>query len=155
MSRRLMSRTVVAAFAAGCFGIILTPGAQAADRHERPGEACASPAFPFRGLRLDGLAAEKHLNWPGGPCPVYVWVLRLDDARRQESYSGGEFFLYDPLAAGTFGGFINGDILVQAVTSPERVTFMSIAPQGRTEVRFGDPGRPHLARVVAAATPCQ
>lgn len=94
------------------------------------------------------------MNFPAHPCPIYAWVLRLDEERLGRRYSGGEFFLYDPVGKVKFGGFLGGDIMTTTVSKPEYVSVSqdTVLPVGRTEVRYGNPKNPAVARVVATAT---
>ncbi|MET9603251.1 hypothetical protein [Streptomyces sp. NPDC006459] len=144
------------AVAAASLGLVLAQGAQAAEAPTpaNPASACQTPASPFKGAKLDGFKAEMRINFPAHPCPIYVWVLRLDEERLGRRYSGGEFFLYDPVNKEKFGGFLSGDIMTSTVSRPEYVSVSqdNVLPAGRTEVRYGNPGHPAVARVVATVT---
>ncbi|MFI2077339.1 hypothetical protein [Streptomyces triculaminicus] len=141
---------------AAVLALPLTQGAQAAT----PVTTAATPATinadddnPFRWMELDGLRADFQHMCPAGRC-VGFWSLVLTDDIAQHKFEGGKFFVYAP-ATGEFSFFFDTDIAVRTVDHPDQVRlvdteFMRSHP--RVEVRYGDPGHPGRARVVASAT---
>ncbi|WP_329154636.1 hypothetical protein OIU81_36200 [Streptomyces sp. NBC_01454] len=142
----------------------LTQGAQAAapDTATQVTAATAAPATaakinaaddnPFRWMQLDGLRADFQFMCPAGHCAGF-WSLVLTDTVAQQKFEGRKFFVYAP-ATGEFSFFLDTDIAVRTVDHPGQVRlvdtdFMRSHP--RVEVRYGDPGHPDRARVVASA----
>ncbi|MEV5510711.1 hypothetical protein [Streptomyces orinoci] len=108
---------------------------------------------PFSRMELDGLRADFQFMCPTGHC-VGFWSLVLTEDVAQQDFTGGKFFVYAP-ATGEFGFFLDTDIAVRTVERPGQVRligteFMRSHP--RVEIRYGDPGQPDRARVVASAT---
>lgn len=123
------------------------------DPPREPGCPSSPAEPPFKDLKLNGLKAEKRMNWPGPPCTVRVWGLALDGEGIGRQYSGGEFFLY-VRGVGQVGGFLNGDILTRTVSRAELVFFTDVRSYPRTEVRYGDTAHPEQAQVVASVEVC-
>ncbi|MFZ3475650.1 hypothetical protein ACODT3_41750 [Streptomyces sp. 4.24] len=108
---------------------------------------------PFLGIDLDGLRAEQLTMWPAGK-PVKYWALTLNDDLASKTYTGGVFFLYAP-AAEKLGYLLDTDIIVRSVEDPHQVVvtdleFLRANP--RAEIRYGNPEKPALGRVIATAT---
>ncbi|KNB49938.1 hypothetical protein AC230_24715 [Streptomyces caatingaensis] len=157
-----MLRTIVTVAATAALALPVAQGAQAAT----PGVTTpvapvtatgaavnADDDNPFRWMELDGLRADFRFMCPAGHC-VGFWSLVLTEDVARQKFEGGKFFVYAP-ATGEFGFFLDTDVAVRTVGRPGQVRivdseFMRSHP--RVEVRYGDPGHPARARVVASAT---
>ncbi|MEU1376001.1 hypothetical protein ABZ442_20435 [Streptomyces triculaminicus] len=160
MIRRTALRTLSALAVTAALALPLAQGAQAATPAAAAPATAATPATvnadddnPFRWMELDGLRADFQSMCPAGHC-VRFWSLVLTDDIAQRKFQGGKFFVYAP-ATGEFSFFLDTDIAVRTVDHPGQVRlvdteFMRSHP--RVEVRYGDPGHPGRARVVASAT---
>ncbi|MGW6413525.1 hypothetical protein ACWF95_42020 [Streptomyces vinaceus] len=109
---------------------------------------CGDNANPFAGMKLEGLRAGSMESWPSR---CKAWHLMLTPDRAARHYSGGTFFAYYP-DTGEFQDFLLGDILERTVDTPGRVVLSPVS-DGRLEVRYGNPGEPRKARIIASATP--
>lgn len=156
MIGRTVLRTLTTAAVTAALALPLTQGAWAATPDTAaPTTAMANPddGNPFRWMELDGLRADFRFMCPAGHCVGY-WSLVLTKDVAQQEFKGGKFFVYAP-ATGEFSFFLDTDIAVRTVDRPGQVRlvdseFMRSHP--RVEVRYGDPGHPDRARVVASAT---
>ncbi|WP_424888933.1 hypothetical protein [Streptomyces sp. XH2] len=160
MIRRTALRALATVAVTAALALPLAQGAQAATPATTAPATPASPATinagddnPFRWMELDGLRADFRFMCPAGHC-VGFWSLVLTDDAAQRKFEGGKFFVYAP-ATGEFSFFLDTDIAVRTVDHPRQVRlvdteFMRSHP--RVEVRYGDPGHPDRARVVASAT---
>ncbi|MEU3063750.1 hypothetical protein [Streptomyces subrutilus] len=154
-SPRLAALTAVTAAATLTLGLGAT--AQAAPSADANASGVAAAAAdspnPFAAAELDGLRARQLTTWHAGQ-PLTHWVLALDEETAARDYTGGVFFLYAP-ATGDRGFFRNLDVLASTVKDPGHVVIADaqfIRSHPRSEVRYGDPARPDLARVVATST---
>ncbi|MGX1855207.1 hypothetical protein [Streptomyces sp. NPDC055299] len=164
MIRRTALRALTTVAVTVALALPLTQGAQAAapDTTAQVTAATAAPATaatinaddenPFRWMQLDGLRADFQFMCPAGHCAGF-WSLVLTDTVAQQKFEGRKFFVYAP-ATGEFSFFLDTDIAVRTVDHPGQVRlvdtdFMRSHP--RVEVRYGDPGHPDRARVVASA----
>ncbi|MFF7725733.1 hypothetical protein [Streptomyces sp. NPDC008001] len=130
-----------------------TPATTAPAAAATPATISAGDDNPFRWMELDGLRADFRFMCPAGRC-VGFWSLVLTDDIARQKFEGGKFFVYAP-ATGEFSFFLDTDIAVRTVDHPGQVRlvdteFMRSHP--RVEVRYGNPGHPGRARVVASAT---
>ncbi|MCC2277142.1 hypothetical protein LKL35_17210 [Streptomyces sp. ET3-23] len=153
MIRRTALRTLTAVAMTAVIALPLAQGAQAAAPATTATTINAGDDNPFRRMELDGLRADFQFMCPAGRC-VGFWSLVLTDHVAQQKFEGHKFFVYAP-ATGEFGFFVDTDVAVRTVDRPAQVRlidtdFMRSHP--RVEVRYGDPGHPDRARVVASAT---
>ncbi|MEV4923805.1 hypothetical protein [Streptomyces roseoverticillatus] len=160
MIRRTALRTLATLAVTAALALPLAQGAQAATPATTAPATAAAPATvnadddnPFRWMELDGLRADFQFMCPAGHC-VGFWSLVLTDDIARQKFKGGKFFVYAP-ATGEFSFFLDTDIAVRTVDHPGQVRLVDTAfmrSHPRVEVRYGDPGHPDRARVVASAT---
>ncbi|MFI9722900.1 hypothetical protein ACIHFE_25135 [Streptomyces sp. NPDC052396] len=160
MIRRTALRALTTVAVTAALALPLTQGAQAATPNTAA-PATTTPAAvvnsdddnPFRRMELDGLRADFQFMCPTGHC-VGFWSLVLTKDVAQQDFDGGKFFVYAP-ATGEFSFFLDTDIAVRTVDHPGQVRLVDIEfmrSHPRVEVRYGNPGQPDRARVVASAT---
>ncbi|MGW6413086.1 hypothetical protein ACWF95_39080 [Streptomyces vinaceus] len=88
----------------------------------------------------------------GGKSRCSPWRFKLTTAVKSQHYQGGKFFVYDPRDKKVSGPIFRGDVPVRTVERPEEVIF-SADEVGYTEIRYGNPEEPQLARLVASSSP--
>ncbi|MBN0048490.1 hypothetical protein JS756_31200 [Streptomyces actuosus] len=152
MIRRTALRALTGVAVTATLVLPLTQGAQAA-APEAAATINADDFNPFRGMELDGMRADFQLMCPADHCAGF-WSLALTDDVMQQEFEGRKFFVYAP-ATGEFGFLLDTDIVVRTVDHPSQVRLVDtdvMRSHPRTEVRYGDPGHPDRAGVVATAT---
>ncbi|MFE3760602.1 hypothetical protein ACFXPI_02390 [Streptomyces sp. NPDC059104] len=146
---KTMSAVIASALAGGLL-MLSAPLAAAAPAGPAPADAgTGGHVRPQKRFTLDHLV-ESWIPGRGGPMRVLV----LASAPAVDEREGAVFFLYDPVRSAQTGPiWLSGDTAATSVGRWQDVRFSYPAPGvKRLEVRYGLPGNPPAAPVVASVT---